>query len=111
MDPFVDTAELPTREVRPGWHGRFVHSAATTFAYYDFSAGFDVHEHHHANEETWHIISGTLDVTVGNRTQRCGPGTVAMVAPNQSHRVIAVTDGTAIVVDSPRRDTIGGMPT
>ena len=109
--PYIDTNELEVREPRPGWRGRFFHSANMTFGYWDVSAGSFVHEHSHPNEEVWNIIDGEFEFTVGGVTRHAQPGDVAVVPADTPHGVKALTDGRAIVVDHPVRHEIGGIPT
>jgi quercetin dioxygenase-like cupin family protein len=109
--PYIDTNELEVREPRPGWKGRFFHSANMTFGYWTVSAGSWIHEHSHTNEEVWNIIEGEFEFTVAGETQRVRPGTVAVVPADTPHGVVAVTDGRAIVVDHPVRHEIGGVRT
>ena len=101
--PFIDTKALESTEKRPGWSGRIFHSPSLTFAYWDFKAGADIHEHRHPQEEVWHVIEGELEVTIGADTTRAGPGMVAIVPAETLHSVKALTDGQAIVVDYPLR--------
>ena len=54
---------------------------------------------------------GELEVTIAGETRVAGPGCVAVVPANQPHSVRARTAGRSIVVDSPRRDTIGSVET
>ncbi|MGH7780438.1 MAG: cupin domain-containing protein [Candidatus Binataceae bacterium] len=78
-----------------------------TFAHYDFDAGASIHEHSHSNEEVWTVLEGELEVTVGGESFVAGPGLVAIVPPHTAHSVRAVTDGKAIVTDSPVRSDLG----
>jgi unsaturated pyranuronate lyase len=73
---FIDPIELPVREPRPGFQGRFFHSEHMTFAYYTIAAGSSVHRHHHPNDEVWHVVEGELEVTLGEavRILHAGPG-------------------------------------
>ena|SRR5215471_5053841 len=41
--------------------------------------------HHHVHEEMLLIREGTLDVTVKDRTERLGPGSVVYIASNEEH--------------------------
>ena len=107
--PFVDTNELETKEPLPGWRGRYFRSEHTTFAYYDFTEGSSIHEHAHPNEETWHIIDGKLQVSIGGETRVAGPGSVGLVPADIPHSVRALSDGRAIVVDLGVRDSIQGI--
>ena len=102
--PFIDTSTLDVMNKRPGWRGRLFHSANNTFVWWEFDADADIHRHHHAQEEVWHIIEGELDVTIAGKRQRCGPGSVAIIPPNADHSVQVVRAGRAIVVDHPLRE-------
>lgn len=109
--PFIDTNQLNIKEPLPGWKGRFFNSNNMTFGYYNLEAGASIHEHSHPNEEVWHVIEGELEVSIGGQTQIAGPGCVAIVPPDTWHSVRALTDGRAIVVDYPLRQSIGGVST
>lgn len=102
--PFIDTHDIEAVEKRPGWLGRIFSSDTMTFAHWDFAAGSTIHEHHHPQEEVWHILAGELDVTIGGQTRRAGPGMIAIVPAETPHSVVAVTDGKAIVADYPLRE-------
>jgi unsaturated pyranuronate lyase len=104
----VDAHTLPTREPKPGWHGRFFDSQAMSFAYYQIDAGASLHEHSHPNEEVWHVLSGALEITIGAETHRAGPGAAALVPPNTAHSVRALQTSSVIVVDTPLRGAVGG---
>ena len=82
-----------------------------TFGYYNTVKGAYLHEHSHPNEEVWHVIEGELEVTIGGEIQIAGPGHVAMVPPNTLHSVKVLSPGRAMVVDHPRRESIGGVKT
>src|SRR5262252_11255750 len=97
--PVIDTAELRVLNKRPGWRGRIVHSKNMTFAYWEFDAGSDIHEHHHVQEEVWHIVEGSVEITIGNERHVAGPGMVAIVPANERHSVKAITAGKVIVAD------------
>jgi quercetin dioxygenase-like cupin family protein len=102
--PFLDTADIELKEKRPGWRGRIFSSPSMTFAHWDFSAGATIHEHGHEQEEVWHIIEGELEITLGEEVRRAGPGMIAIIPAHTAHAVLAMTDGRATVVDTPRRD-------
>ena len=102
--PFIEMKELPVWERLPGWRGRSFRSEKMSFSYWDFTAHSSIHEHHHPNEEVWYVIDGELDMTVDGKTQRAGPGTVAIVPLNARHAVVALADGSALVVNHPVRE-------
>ncbi|MGA0600774.1 cupin domain-containing protein [Caulobacter sp. KR2-114] len=103
--PIIDTNAMPAVEKRPGWTGRIFASPSMTFAHWAFAAGATIHEHHHVQEEVWHILEGELEVAIGDEPPvRAGPGVVAVIPAQTPHRVLALTDGRAIVVDHPLRE-------
>jgi len=101
--PFVDTNELTVVERLPGWFGRFFDSPSMTFALYDFRSGSSIHEHSHSQEEVWHVIKGELEITVDGQTRITRAGMAAIIPADVKHSVKALTDGRAIVVDTPLR--------
>ena len=104
---FIDTSKLKIVERRPGWLGRFFDSGAMTFGHYEFTKGADIHAHSHEQEEVWHVLEGQLQITIGGETVVAGPGFVGVVPPHVIHSVVALSDGKATVVDSPRREIPG----
>jgi quercetin dioxygenase-like cupin family protein len=105
--PMVDTTTLKVVERLPGWHGRYFHSAAMTFAHYDFVRGASIHEHFHPEEEVYEVIEGELELTIDGESHVARPGIVAIVPANARHSVKALTDGKAIIVDHPARRDFG----
>jgi|SRR5215471_10527467 len=109
--PFVDPPELPVRQPLAGWNGRFFHSEHMTFAYYQVDAdAVPIHEHHHPEEEVWHVVEGRLAITIDGEERVLGPGAAAVVPSNTPHRARALEASRAIVVDHPTRDRVGGVP-
>lgn len=104
----VDTNTLGVGERLPGWKDRTFSTEKMTFAHFTFIAGATIHEHCHSNEEVWTVLEGELQVTVGGETLVAAPSLVAIVPPNTAHSVRAITDGKAIVTDSPIRVDRGG---
>lgn len=101
--PIVDTSGLATLEKLPGWRARIFHSAAMTFAHYEFDEGATIHEHRHEQEEVWNVLDGELEVTIDGVADVAGSGMVAIVPPNTPHSVRALSSGRAIIVDHPVR--------
>lgn len=110
--PFVDAVELPSRQPLPGWNGRFFHSEHMTFAYYEIDAdALPIHEHHHAEEEVWNVVEGSLAITLEGEERVLGPGCAAVVPANSRHSTRALAASRAIVVDYPVRGRVGGVST
>ena len=105
--PVIDTKTLKVLEKRPGWRGRVVHSPSMTFVHWDFDAGSTIHEHHHEQEEVWHVLEGELEITIDGAKHLAGPGAVAVLPAGARHAVRVITAGKAIVVDYPSRPDFG----
>jgi quercetin dioxygenase-like cupin family protein len=101
--PIVDVEKLRVTERLPGWFGRYFHSDHMTVAHYRFVKGASIHEHHHPQEEVYEVIEGELEITIDGVTHNVKPGVSAIVPSNAPHFVRALTDGRAIIVDSPSR--------
>lgn len=107
--PFIDPSELPVKQPRPGWNGRFFHSDNMTFAYYEIDPGSDVHVHHHPQEEVWHIIEGELELVIGDAERVVRAGQAAVVPAGVEHSARTSGPCRAIIVDYPLRDSVGGI--
>jgi quercetin dioxygenase-like cupin family protein len=101
--PFIDASNLKVTERLPGWFGRYFHTTHMTFAHYEFKRGSAIHEHFHPEEEVYEVIEGELELSVDGESKILRPGLVAIVPSNARHSVKALTDGRAIIVDSPAR--------
>jgi quercetin dioxygenase-like cupin family protein len=104
--PLIDVRSQPTGEPLPGWHDRYFASQFMSFAYYDVDAGASIHAHSHDEEEVWHIIEGTLEITIDGAMVVAGAGTAAVVPPNSVHSVQARTNARVIIANHPTRQRI-----
>lgn len=104
--PVIDTRRLEVAEPRPGWHDRYFHGRQMSFEYYDVDAGAWVHEHWHPEEEVWHIMEGTLEITIDGETTVAGPGFAALVPPDTPHSIKALTAAKVIIANHPVRPRI-----
>ena len=104
---FVDVDKLKVTERLPGWRGRYFHAVNMTVAHYEFTRGASIHEHHHPQEELYEVLEGELEDAVDGVTQVARRGVAEIVPSNARHSVRALTDGRAIIVDSPARAEFG----
>jgi len=58
-----------------------------------------------------HVVEGELELTIAGETRIAGPGCAAVVPANTTHSVRARSDARAIVVDHPKRESIGRAST
>lgn len=95
---------LPSREVFPGFHGRFVHSASMTFAYWDIDAGGKVPEHSHIHEQVVNMMEGRLELIVGGKKHTLTAGQVLVIPSHVVHSGQALTACKVLDVFSPVRE-------
>ena len=107
--PFVNPNDLPTVKRLPGWFGRFFHSESMTFGYWEVAAdAVPLHEHHHPEEEVWHLVDGRMAITVSGVEQVLEPGSAAIVPADAPHSARVLSACRAIVVDHPVRPEAAG---
>jgi quercetin dioxygenase-like cupin family protein len=105
MNPIIaKLTEVPSREVFPGFHGRFVHSANMTFAYWDIEEGSKVPEHSHVHEQVVNMLEGRLELTVDGKMHTLGSGQVLVIPSNAVHSGRALTPCKVLDVFSPVRE-------
>jgi quercetin dioxygenase-like cupin family protein len=103
MIRIVHTGDEPMLEKLPGWRGKLIHADSMTFAHWEFDEGAEIHEHHHQQEEVWHILSGRLELIADGKIAEAGPGDVVILSPDTAHQVRVIEGGRAIVADHPAR--------
>jgi mannose-6-phosphate isomerase-like protein (cupin superfamily) len=63
------------------------------------------HAHHHQQEEMFLISEGQVEVTIGDKTTKLGPGSAAFVAPGDQHQIQNIGTSPAeyfeIILDPP----------
>lgn len=102
---FIDLARLPYVEPAPGCRIRTPYGRNLMLSYLEMDAGAEVPLHRHPHEQGGVLLSGTLDLTIGDETRRVTPGSLFLIPSNVPHRAVAV-DGPAVVLDvfSPVRE-------
>lgn len=100
---FIKLDDIKPKEIAKGFFGRFIHTQNTTIAYWDIKQGSTIPVHHHVHEMTVNVISGKLQLTVGDETQVLEAGTVGVIPSNIPHTATAITDCRIIDVFHPVR--------
>jgi quercetin dioxygenase-like cupin family protein len=95
---------ISTRELIPGFFGKFVHGSQSTLAFWEIKQGCVMPQHHHPHEQITHIISGELEMVIGGEKMLFTAGSVHVIPPNVSHGAVAKTDCKVIDAFSPARD-------
>ena len=90
--PLVKAASTVSREMIPGFTGKFVHSANMTFAHWEIKKGALLPAHSHEHEQVANMISGEFELTVAGERMLLQPGDVAIIPSNAIHSGVAITD-------------------
>lgn len=98
--------QLPSKEVMPGFKGRFVHGENITYAYWDIKKGSVLPLHHHVHEQLTNLVEGEFEMTIDGVTNTFKAGDVAVIPSNVPHEGVAKTDCVIIDVFSPRREDL-----
>lgn len=95
---------IETREVMPGYHGKFIHSSNNTFAYWEVKANSPLPEHSHHHEQVVHMLDGIFVLTVEGEENELHAGDVYIIPSNAKHSGISKTDCIILDVFSPVRE-------
>ena len=80
-----------------------VHGERTLLTEFKLEAGNTVPRHSHEEEQTGYLVSGGIELTVGDRTYDVRPGDSWCIPPNVEHEADIVEDSVAVEVFSPVR--------
>ncbi len=95
--------EIEEREVWPGFHGRLIHTATMTFAFWRVEKGASIHEHQHIHEQVVNMHEGEFELVVNGQAQICKPGDVFVIPSNVPHSGVALTECRILDVFQPVR--------
>lgn len=80
-----------------------VHGDKSLLTEFKLKAGFTLPRHAHEQEQTGYLISGAIQLTIGETTFDAGPGDSWSVPGNIEHCAKIISDSVAIEVFSPVR--------
>jgi quercetin dioxygenase-like cupin family protein len=103
--PFIDLNSIPVIEPVPGCRMRTPHGTHLMLSFLEMDAGAEVPMHHHPHEQGGILISGCVQLTIGDETRVVTAGSMFLIPPNVPHRAVAM-NGPAVVLDvfSPPRE-------
>ena len=104
MSEVIHISQQASREVIPGFHGRFVHSESMTHAYWEIESAAALPEHAHHHEQVLNLLEGEFELTAAGKTMRLKAGDVVVLHSNVPHSGKALTKCKIIDVFSPARD-------
>ena len=81
-----------------------VYGDRTPMAEFRLEQGADLPRHSHPHEQTGYLVSGEIELTIGDETHQVRPGDSWCIAGNVEHKARALEDSVAIEVFSPVRE-------
>ncbi len=100
----ITLAEIDTKEIMPGYHGKLIHTQNMSLAFWEVEKGAKVPEHAHINEQVMQVLQGKFEFTLGGITNTYEPGDLVIIPPNVSHSGRALTPCKLMDVFSPTRE-------
>lgn len=82
----------------------FAYGNKTLMAEFRLERGADLPRHSHPHEQTGYLVSGQLELTIGDETHQVKPGDSWSIAGDIEHNALALEDSVAIEVFSPVRE-------
>jgi quercetin dioxygenase-like cupin family protein len=101
---FITVSEIASKEIVPGFNGRFIHSQNMTVAYWDIRAGHSIPLHNHIHEMIVNVIRGKLELTIDKETRILEAGMAAIIPSQVVHKAKGITDCFVIDVFQPVRE-------
>jgi quercetin dioxygenase-like cupin family protein len=85
-------ANLPEKEVFPGYTGKFIHTDHMTIAHWRILANHPLPAHSHAHEQVVHVVEGVFELVVNGTPHRLEAGMVFYIPSNVPHSGVGITD-------------------
>ena len=76
----------------------------TLMAEFRLEEGADLPKHSHPHEQTGYLVSGEIELTIGDETHQVKPGDSWCIAGGVEHKATVLEDSVAIEVFSPVRE-------
>ena len=102
---FIDLSQFEPISPVPGCRMRTPFGQNLMLSYLEMDDGAEVPLHHHPHEQGGILLSGRVQLTIGDETRIVEAGSMFLIPPNVPHRAVAV-DGPALSQAEPwARDT------
>ena len=82
---FLNLKNLESREMMPGFYGRFIHGDSSTIVHRKIETNATLPEHSHPHEQVSNLLDGEFEMTINGRTKRLQEGAVAIIPPYAVH--------------------------
>ncbi len=100
----MNLADIPSKEIMPGYHGKLVHTQNMSIAFWEVEKGAKVPLHSHENEQVMQVLEGKFEFTLDGITEIYGKDDVVVIPPHTPHRGMALTACRLMDVFSPVRE-------
>jgi quercetin dioxygenase-like cupin family protein len=94
----INIKDIPAREIVPGFFGKFMHGQQSTLAFWEIKAGHTLPLHQHVHEQITYIVSGELEMVIGEEKMLLTAGCTNVIPSYMPHSGYALTD--CVVIDS-----------
>jgi quercetin dioxygenase-like cupin family protein len=81
-----------------------VYGKKTLLAEFRLEGGATLPRHKHPHEQTGFLVSGRVDLTIGDKTHQAFPGDSWCIPGNIDHHALALEDSVAVEAFSPVRE-------
>jgi quercetin dioxygenase-like cupin family protein len=96
---FIDLDSEPVFQPVDGCRMRTPHGKNLMLSYLEMDAAAEVPLHHHPHEQGGVVLSGRLELTIGDETRILEPGSIFLIPSDVPHRARAI-DGPVRVLDA-----------
>jgi len=101
---FRQLADIPVRELFPGFFFQLIHTANNTYSFVSVKAGSSLPIHNHVHTQSSFLLEGRFEMTVGTETSIMEPSTFILIPANMPHGGRAITDCKLLDIFSPVRE-------
>jgi unsaturated pyranuronate lyase len=97
-------ADIPVKQLFPGFFGKMVHGASSSLVFWDIKKGSALPEHTHVHEQITYIAEGEMEMMIGGKKYQLTAGCVHVIPSLVPHSGVAITDCRVIDSFAPARD-------
>lgn len=102
---FISSTDVEQIEMLAGIHRRTMASTdEAMLCQFFLEAGSTVPSHNHMNDQVGYVISGQIEMTIGNKVRVLNPGDTYAIPGGVYHSTKAILDSVVIDVFSPPRE-------
>ena len=103
--PFINIKDVVPFEPVPGCRLRTPHGENLMMSHIEIAEGAVIPMHQHTHEQGGIVLSGQLELTIGDEVRVLESGQMYIIPPNTPHKAVAV-NGPAVALDifSPIRE-------